>query len=306
MNIVAVVLTYNEQKHISRCLISLRHVVDRVLVVDSFSTDNTVEISLSLGAKVVRHAWVNHSAQFNWALDQLDGKPDWVLRIDADEVITPELAVEIRSKLPYFLPIVSGVAFNRKIVFQGRLMKHGGVGAIKALRLFRFGSGRSENRWMDEHIKVTGDVCNVKGDLIDHNLNSLNWWTNKHNQYASKEVVDLLNLEYGFMPYDSVASISGGGVVGIKRWLKERVYARLPIGLRAFAYFLYRFLIRFGFLDGKEGIVFHFLQGFWYRFLVDAKLAEVRRCMEAKDMAVIDAIREVLEIDVRCHVEQRK
>src|SRR5690606_19658714 len=127
---------------------------------------------------------------------------------------------------------------------------------------------------------------------------TLTWWTNKHNQYASREAVDLLNLEYRFMPHDSVASLRGGGQAGAKRWIKEVLYARLPQGFRAFVYFLYRYVVRLGFLDGKAGTAFHFLQGFWYRYLVDAKVAEVKRYMARTRAGVVEAIRAVLDVDI--------
>jgi hypothetical protein len=152
---------------------------------------------------------------------------------------------------------------------------------------------------MDEHIKVTGPTVDVAGEIIDDNLNTLSWWTEKHNQYASREAIDLLNLEYGFMPLDSVARLRGGKQAGVKRWIKEVVYARLPGGSRAGLYFLYRYIIRFGFLDGHAGMSFHFLQGFWYRYLVDAKIAEVRRRMRSDGIDVVDAIAVVLSIRVK-------
>ncbi len=137
-----------------------------------------------------------------------------------------------------------------------------------------------------------------QSELIDDNLNSLTWWINKHNNYASREVVDLLNLEYGFMPHDTVASLSDGSQASLKRWIKEKVYARLPGGFRAFAYFCYRYFLRLGFLDGKEGTAFHVLQGFWYRYLVDAKLAEVKRYMQRNNCPVELAMKDVLGIEV--------
>lgn len=139
------------------------------------------------------------------------------------------------------------------MTFQGRLMRHGGIFPVRALRLFRHGRGQCENRWMDEHIKVAGLTVDFRGELIDDNLNSLTWWTDKHNKYASREAVDLLNLQYHFMPQDSVASLRGGKQAGVKRWVKEVVYARLPGGFRAFAYFFYRYVLRLGFLDGAGG-----------------------------------------------------
>ena len=122
---------------------------------------------------------------------------------------------------------------------------------------------------------------------------------NVANSYASREAVDLLNLEYHFMPHDTVARLRGGHQAGVKRWLKEEIYARLPGGFRAFAYFFYRYVIRLGFLDGQAGTAFHFLQGFWYRYLVDAKVAEVKRAMREMNLDVAAAIERVLEIRVR-------
>ena len=151
---------------------------------------------------------------------------------------------------------------------------------------------------MDEHIKVSGTTANFMSNIIDDNLNSLTWWTAKHNNYASREAVDLLNLKYSFMPQDSVASLKTGNQVGVKRWLKESVYVRMPRGLRAFAYFFYRYFLRLGFLDGSMGTVFHVLQGFWYRYLVDAKVAEVERHMNQHNCDSKTAIVQVLGIKI--------
>ncbi|MCF6354596.1 MAG: glycosyltransferase family 2 protein [Candidatus Polarisedimenticolaceae bacterium] len=298
MKLVAIILTLNEVQHLPRCLASLEGVVNQVLVADSYSTDGTLNIAEAHGAQVVQNPFVTQAMQFNWALTQLEEDTDWVLRIDADEYLTQELIAEIQERLPGIAAEVDGVYFGRRMTFQGRLIRFGGVFPVQVLRLFRYGRGQCENRWMDEHIKVAGSTVNFKGELIDDNLNSLTWWTEKHNHYASREVVDLLNLEYGFMPHDSVASLRGGSQAGVKRWLKEMVYARLPGGFRAFTYFLYRYVLRLGFLDGKAGTAFHFLQGFWYRYLVDAKLAEVKRYMRTHCCDVTTAIEQVLKIRV--------
>lgn len=298
MKIVAVILTYNEELHLARCIASLKGVVTDVVVADCYSTDATLEIASEYGARVIQHDWVNHATQFNWALTQLDADTDWVLRIDADEFLTQELAAEIQSRLPNTGAEVEGIYFDRRMTFQGKLIQHGGVFPVSVLRLFRYGRGECENRWMDEHIKVAGPTVNFKGELIDDNLNSLTWWTDKHNKYASREAVDLLNLEYGFMPHDSVASLRGVKQASVKRWLKERIYARLPGGFRAFVYFFYRYFVRFGFLDGQAGTAFHFLQGLWYRYLVDAKVAEVKRYMAKQGVGVTDAIGQVLGVQI--------
>jgi glycosyltransferase involved in cell wall biosynthesis len=298
MNLTTIILTYNEEHHIARAIASVRNITKHLVVVDSGSADRTTQIAQELGATVFSHPFVTQAQQFNWALTQLDPDTEWVLRIDADEVLSPELVSEIQSRLPTLTHDVEGVYWGRRMTFQGRLIRHGGVFPVKVLRLFRYGRGQCENRWMDEHIKVAGSTVDFAGEMIDDNLNSLTWWTDKHNKYASREVVDLLNLEYGFMPRDSVASLKGAKQAGVKRWLKEEVYARLPGGFRAFVYFFYRYVLRLGFLDGKAGTAFHFLQGFWYRYLVDAKLTEVKRYMGGNNVTVAVAIERVLGIKV--------
>jgi glycosyltransferase involved in cell wall biosynthesis len=265
---------------------------------DSYSTDSTLDIASELGASVLQKAWVNHATQFNYALSQMGEDVDWVLRIDADEYLTRPLIDEIGESLANLPADVDGVNLPRRMKFMGRMIRHGGVFPVEVLRLFRRDAGECENRWMDEHIKVAGKTVNFKNGLIDDNLNSLTWWVNKHNHYASLEAIDLLNLEYGFMPHDSVASLSTGTETSLKRWLKEEIYARAPGGIRALAYFCYRYFLRFGFLDGKEGTIFHVLQGFWYRYLVDAKLVEVKRYIRVNNCTVERAIKNVLGIDI--------
>lgn len=299
MNVVAIILTFNEEHHLARCIASLQGIANEIVVADCYSTDATLDIARAHGARVIQREWINHATQFNWALTQLDSDTDWVLRIDADEILTPELVAEIRERLPKIGPEIDGVYWGRRMTFMGRLIRHGGVFPVRVLRLFRYGRGQCENRWMDEHIKVPGPTVDFAGEMIDDNLNLLNWWTDKHNKYASREAVDLLNLEYHFMPHDSVASLQGGKQAGVKRWIKERVYARLPGGFRAFVYFFYRYILRLGFLDGKEGTAFHFLQGFWYRYLVDAKIVEVKRYMAKNKVDVVAAIAKVLDIHVQ-------
>jgi glycosyltransferase involved in cell wall biosynthesis len=298
VKIAAVILTLNEERHLRRCIESLSGVADTVLVMDSFSTDATVEIAKSLGARVLQNPWINHSSQFNHALGQLEGDADWVLRIDADEYLSSALADEIRHRLRTLPPDVEGVLLRRYLMFMGRLMQHGGVAGVPVLRLFRRGYGRCERRWMDEHIRVKGGTVCFAAPLIDNNLNPLTWWISKHNHYASREVIELLNQEYGFLQADTEGSLFNRIPASRKRWIKDNVYSRLPGGFRAFTYFGYRYFFRLGFLDGWQGAVFHILQGFWYRYLVDAKLAEVRQYLRDHGCPVQQAISELFGIDV--------
>lgn len=298
MSLTVCILTKDESRHIARAIDSISEIADRIFVVDSGSTDQTVEIVKRLGGEVRYNPWTNPANQFNWALSQLPEDTEWVLRLDADEIVTEELATEIHEKLVEQPKDVSGIYLSRRMNFLGRSIRWGGVFPIRILRLFRHGRGRCEDRWMDEHILVDGKTTDFSGEIIDDNLNSLTWWTTKHNAYASREVVDLLNLEYGFMAHETVANIQSGQQAAAKRWIKEKVYVRLPSGLRAFSYFLYRYVFRLGFLDGREGAAFHVLQGFWYRYLVDMKLHEVRTHMRKNNVDVEVAIRTVLGIEL--------
>ena len=297
MTLTVVVLTKNEERHIARALASAAGIAHRVFVVDCGSTDRTVEIARAAGAEILVHPFVTQAQQFNWALDQLPPDTDWVFRLDADEVVSQCLALDIQNKLASLPAPITGLYVSRRMTFLERPIRWGGLFPVRTLRIFRYGKGRCENRWMDEHIRVDGETAELGGEIIDHNLNSLTWWTNKHNAYSSREVVDLLNLEYGFMGHDSAADLSSGQQVDIKRWIKETVYARLPGGSRAFVYFIYRYVLRLGFLDGQAGTAFHVLQGFWYRYLVDMKLYEVKSHMRRHNVDVVEAIRSVLGID---------
>ena len=291
--LAVVILTLNEERHIARAIASIRDVCDEILVVDSGSTDATVEIARNLGARVLSHAWVNYATQFNWAIAQLGAHIDWILRLDADEVVSRELCDDIADRLALLPDGVAGVRIPRRMNFMGVPVRRGGVFPVRMIRLFRKGSGGVEARWMDEHIVVDGRVVDFEGGIVDDNLNSLTWWTDKHNGYASREAVDLLNLEYRFLPESAEQ-----GAGGMRRKIKEHVYARLPAGARAGAYFLYRWILRLGMLDRREARAFHVLQGFWYRSLVDMKVHEVKAYMDRTGTAPDDAIREVLGIDL--------
>ncbi|TRW15328.1 glycosyltransferase family 2 protein [Glacieibacterium frigidum] len=277
-----VILTFNEARHIARAIASVQGLATRIVVVDSDSTDDTVAIAAANGAEVLVNPWINYATQFNWALDNAGIDTDWTLRLDADEIIEPGLAAALRT----FLGApgdAAGATVDRRIDFLGRAIRWGGVYPVRQLRLWRSGRGRCESRWMDEHITVDGPIAHLSGgDLADVNLNNLGWWTAKHNGYATREAIDELLRA----PVDAEV----GGQAGVKRWIKHKVYHRLPLGSRALAYFIYRYVLRLGFLDGWPGLVFHALQGGWYRFLVDAKIAEIRGLMRARGASLAQVV----------------
>lgn len=289
-DLTVIILAFNEERHLSRCLRSLSGVAKRIVVVDCFSTDATVAIAREHDAEVVQHVWVNYATQFNWALDNVVIDSQWTMRLDADEVVTPELAETLKRELPRYPETVMGLTVNRQIHFLGRWIRHGGIYPLRMLRVWRTGHGRCENRWMDEHMIVEGEIAHLTADIADINLNNVTWWTGKHNHYASREAVDLLMHRRRGDQEGAQAQLNFQA--RMKRWLKLKVYARLPLGLRALLYFLYRYFLRLGFLDGWQGLAFHFLQGFWYRFLVDVKVHELETLMKSKGMSLEQAVRQ--------------
>ncbi len=266
-----ILMTLNEEANLPRALESIASLNAEIFVVDSGSTDRTKDIARAAGAHIYEHAWESYGRQLNWALDSLPIRTPWLMRMDADERLTPELACELAAVLPTLSDDITGLEVKLRVYFWGRWIRHGGFYPLWLLRVWRAGAARCEQRWMDEHmVRTHGRVARLQHDFIDENHKGLTFWTDKHNRYADREVKDLLALAAG------ESDERPAGQAGRRRWAKEKLYARAPLFWRALAYWFYRYVIRLGFLDGRSGLVFHFLQAFWYRLLVDAKLYELR------------------------------
>lgn len=274
-DLTIIILTKNEEDNLKKCINSVAPVAKRVVIVDSYSTDNTVAMAKSLGIDVIQHRFENHAAQFNWALENSKITTTWVMKIDADEELTQELANEINCQLDKLPSYTNGVILRRRVYFMGRWLKHGGKYPELLLRIFRFGHGMSETKMMDEHLVITdGETVTFKYDFIDNNNKSLEWWIGKHNWYSNKEVLEQQTRAAKVSGEITVEETSTSMQAKIKRFIKNHGYYSLPKFLRAHLYFIYRYYFRFGFLDGTEGKIYTFLQAYWYRFLVDAKLYE--------------------------------
>lgn len=279
--IAAIILTKNEERHIVRCLESLKCICDDIVVVDCFSDDRTVELAVEYGARVIRHSWKNYATQFNYGIYECGIHADWIWRIDADEFLEEGLGEAVRNLVETCADNVNGIYVRKRIDFMGKPLLHGGWYPSYHLKVFRRGHGDCENRWMDEHIRLfDGKAVTVEeGCQVDANLNDLTWWTEKHNGYATREMADMLMMEYGL---DDTAEEVVPKLFGTeeqrKRWLKLR-YIHFPLFLRPFLNFFLRYIVKGGFLDGKEGFIWHVLQGFWYRMLVDAKIYELKARM---------------------------
>lgn len=284
LSLSVIILTFNEEIHISRAIQSISKIASQVFVIDSFSTDRTVELATSLGATVFQHQFVNQAQQFQWALENTPLTGEWIMRIDADEVIYTDLAEEINSKLRNLPQDVVGVNLKRRHIFMDRWVKHGGRYPLVMLRIWRKGHGRVEDRWMDEHIVIWGGkTVTFDGGFADHNLNNLTFFTDKHNKYATREAIEIINHHLDLFPRDSQTTLTRDSTslqASAKRFIKERIYNKIPFTTGALLYFCWRYFFRLGFLDGRSGLVYHFLQGYWYRFLVGAKLIELEKSIE--------------------------
>jgi len=277
-SIAFIIMVRNEELNLVACLESLRSLNAEIYVIDSGSTDRSLAIAKLYGATVLEHPFHNYASQFNWALDHVPTMAPWIFRLDADEFLTAELRAEIAEKLSRLGEDVAGVLLKRRYCFLGRWIRHGGMYPVWHIRLFRRGAGRCEERWMDEHIVLCeGETVRFNFDFVDNNRKSLEFWTQKHNWYSSREVLDLVEGGLSSASHNNLSAQAR-----MKRWGKERIYAKSPRFLRAFVYWFVRYFLLLGFLDGREGLIFHFLQGFWYRFLVDAKLYERERHLAGK------------------------
>jgi len=291
-NIVAVILTFNEQLHIERSIRSLQIFVDKIIIIDSYSTDNTIEIARKYNVDIYSNKWVNYATQFNWALENCGIQGGWVWRVDADEYIDEELGRNVRLAIDSSERDITGVFVKRKIVFMGKPLMHGTWYPRWYLKVFKFGAGKCENRWMDEHIKLDyGKTISVEGNQIDDNLNDITWWTTKHNSYATREMIDSFFTQYELASASDVTPKFFGTDDQRLRWLKMR-YLNMPLFVRPFFNFVYRYFLKMGFLDGKEGFIWHLLQGFWYRCLVDVKIYEMRKRFKNDNSAIIEYLKQ--------------
>lgn len=280
LDLTVIILTKNEQIHIARVIDNVKPIAARIIVVDSMSTDNTVEIARKHGAEVVEMPWRgNQAEQFNHALDTIDISTEWILRLDADEWLEDALIDEFIKIIPTLPDDVTAGLIPLGRCFMGRRLRHGIVNSVKIVRLFRRGCVRYEQRQMDEHLNILhGSVHTFRNRFVDDNLMPLSYFITKHDSYAMREAAVMLVDRLGLNEKAPADNASGhvAGAVASKRKQKSR-YARMPRYWRAAAYFFYRYILRLGFLDGKEGFLWDYLQGWWYRTLVDAKLLEVEK-----------------------------
>lgn len=284
LDLTVIILTKNEENNIKKCIKSFNGIAKRFVIVDSYSDDATKEICMNIKKELNKehlsldfyeNKFVNHATQLNWAIENTDISTKWTMRIDADEELLPELVREMQEKMPKLKEEINGIILRRRIIFMGKWIKHGGRYPELLLRIWRTGTAMCELKVMDEHMVLkSGKTITFCKDIQDNNQKDITWWTNKHNWYSSREVLDhQLTLQKQINNSIDKSSTQAKK----KRLLKNYGYYNLPQFTRAHLYFIYRYYFKLGFLDGTEGKIFHFLQAYWYRFLVDVKLFECEK-----------------------------
>ena len=268
--ISVIILTYNEEIHLERCLKSIKKITNSIFIIDSFSTDKTIQIAKKYNAKIYKKKFLNQSSQMNWALSSINFKTSWIMRVDADEYLSENLINEINKKLKYLHANIGGVILKRGHFFMGKLLKWGGRYPLYMLRIWRKNHAKCEKLLMDEHMILNkGQSVMFDNFFYDHNLKGLNHFIEKHNNYSSREAMQLLINDNIYKIKNSLDKKNK-----LKRLIKNKFFYKIPFS--PFFYFCFRYFLMLGFLDGKEGFAYHFLQALWYRSLINLKKEELK------------------------------
>tara|TARA_B100000963_G_scaffold318856_1_gene300237 strand:+ start:279 stop:1115 length:837 start_codon:yes stop_codon:yes gene_type:complete len=276
-NLCIIILTYNEELNIKKCLKSIKDFADEIIIIDSGSNDKTKNICEEFTVKFVHNKFINQAQQFNWALKNLEIKSEWIMRLDADEEVSESLAHEIKKNIKNENKI-NGFYINRRLIWCGKWIKYGGIYPLWIARIFRKGKAVYEER-TEEHLIIDGKTDKIKGDLVENNLkNKIEFFTLKHIETAKGEVREIFDKKFD----KNISSDKFINKNKLNRFFKINLFNKMPLFIRSLIYFIYRYIFRFGFLDGKAGFTFHFFQAFWYRMFIDMLANEKKNDDEKK------------------------
>lgn len=277
--LTVVILTLNEERNLPQSLSNIRGFASDIFIVDSNSTDGTLAVAEEYGARVFRHSFRDYADQRNWALRELPYRTAWMMFLDADEVLSEELKREIEERLPELSGDIFGIEVRRRFFWEDRWIRHGDIYPCWFLRIVKHSKAYCDERTVNEHIRVDGKVIRFEGNLDHRDLRGVSDWIAKHDRYARLEAKELLEAEIRRKRGESVGAAKLLGTQAErKRWIREKIWNNiLPPLVRPFIYFFYRYFLRFGFLDRREGFVYHFLQGLWFPFLIDVYYLEQKR-----------------------------
>jgi len=285
--ITGIILTLNEENNLTECLESIKALCTEIFIIDSGSTDKTIEIATQYTDKIFSHTFENYSKQRNWALENLPIKNEWILNLDADHRVNSKLKDELIILFHKGIPSdINGILISRKTIFMGKWIKHGGHFPTYHANFFRKGFGKCEEKLYDQHFLVKGNLLKLKGEIVDIITDSLINFTERHNKWSTLEAIYQLTAGEND---EILASNIFGHAIQRRRALKS-LYEKFPMFIRPFLYFIQRYFLRLGFLDGKEGLIFHFLQGFWFRFLIDSKVYDIERRARKENKTIPEVI----------------
>jgi glycosyltransferase involved in cell wall biosynthesis len=273
-SVAVVILTYNEEENIAQALASIAGWADEIHILDSLSTDRTVEIARRYDCQISQNKFINYARQRNHALEHLPIRSEWVFFLDADEWMPDALKQEI-SALVASCPRENGFYVKWRLIWMGRWIRRGYY-PTWILRLFRYGKARCEDRVINEHLIVQGPTGRLRNDFIHEDRKGVTEWIAKHNRYATAESLELFNRRAA-PDYREIDARLLGTQAQRKRWLRYKVWNRLPSLIRPFLYFFYRYVLAGGFMDGREALAYHFLQSLWFPMLIDVKFLELKR-----------------------------
>lgn len=272
--ITVVVLTFNEELNIEKCLRSISDEIDEIFIVDSYSDDETLRIINKFkNVKVFQNEFETHSKQWIWALDNLPISNEWVFGLDSDHEVTAQLWKDLINLFQKGVDDLDGLYVNRKYKFLGKWIKFGGYYPKYLLKIFRKNKVRiNPNELLDHHFNIKGKTTIMKSDIIEENLKEkdLSFWCDKHIKYSKRLATEIVSNDINY--FINVEKNSPD----YKTYRHKKLFYNLPLFLRPILYFFYRYFIRLGFMDGREGLVFHFLHALWFRFLVDAEIYQIK------------------------------
>ena len=269
----AMIFTLDEEIHLPSCLAALAW-TDDVIVVDSFSRDRTAEIARGAGARLFQHAFEGFGKQRMWALENTQPKYEWILILDADERVTPELAREMAERVPGAASNVGAYRLKRRFHMWGRWLRYSSLYPTWVVRLVRMGRVHYVNRGHAETQEVDGETHELAHDLVDENLKGIDEWFERQNRYSTKEAE--YELQQEATPFRMGDLVSGDPLA--RRAALKRMAANMP--LRPLVYFLYSYVLRGGFLEGRDGLVFCMMKSEYQRMVV-AKKHDKRRGQRA-------------------------
>ena len=281
----------NEERNIAACLDSVIGWAADIVVVDSGSVDRTIALCRERGVETLAHPYVDHRSQMSWAMASVPWKHDWLLLLDADHIVTVELKREIEQMLQQDNGSVHGFYNPHRQYFRNRLVRGLKTEYLQLVR--RTHARMDDSELVDFRIIVDGPTGTLSGAIIESNQNELDidFWIDKHQKFARRTAIEEILRAEKVLAWSNSLRPRLLGNPDERMILLKTVWYRMPLYVRPVLFFFYRYLLRLGFLDGWNGLVFHGFQAFWFRLLVDVNIAEYRRQLAQNEVSLEQLLR---------------